>query len=96
VTRLFGFLKPYAKPIALVMALMLAQAIANLYLPELNADIINNGVAKGDIGYIMRIGGLMLVVTLGLGVISIVSVYFGSKASMSFGRATCVRPSSAA
>ncbi|HEY3317575.1 MAG TPA: ABC transporter ATP-binding protein [Coriobacteriia bacterium] len=86
-TRLLKtYLRPYAGQLALVMFLLLTQAIANLYLPELNADIINNGVAKGDVGYIMRIGGLMLGVTLVLGVISIASVYFGSKTSMSFGR----------
>ncbi len=80
------YLKPYWKQVALVMALVLVQAIANLYLPELNADIINNGLAKGDTDYIMRIGGIMLVVTLVLGIVSIVSVYWGSKTAMSFGR----------
>ncbi|MRR11067.1 ABC transporter ATP-binding protein, partial [bacterium] len=68
------------------MLLMLAQAIANLYLPELNANIINEGVAKGDTDYIMRAGGVMLAVTLVLGVISIVSVYWGSKTAMALGR----------
>ncbi len=80
------FLKPYTKQLILVMTLMLAQAIGNLYLPELNAEIVNNGVAKADIDYIIRTGAFMLVVTLALGVISIIGVYFGSKASMSFGR----------
>lgn len=80
------FLRPYAKQIILVMALMLAQAIGGLYLPELNADIINNGVAKGDVDYIIRIGAFMLLVTFVLGIISIISVYYSSKASMSFGR----------
>ena len=61
------YLAPYRWPIALVLALLLVQAIANLYLPELNADIINNGVAKGDTDYIVRTGGFMLVVTLALG-----------------------------
>jgi ATP-binding cassette subfamily B protein len=80
------YLKPYRWTVAAVMLLLLAQAMLNLYLPELNADIINNGVAKGDVGYIMRIGAYMLGVTLVLGLISIVSVYYGSKTSMSFGR----------
>ena len=57
---LVTFLRPYKGPVALVVILVLAQSIANLYLPNLNADIINNGVVKGDIGYIWRIGGLML------------------------------------
>ena len=86
-TRLLKtYLRPYVGQLVLVMVLLLAQAMANLYLPELNADIINNGVAKGDVGYITRIGGFMLGVTLVLGAISIVGVYFGSKTSMSFGR----------
>ncbi len=84
--RILRFLKPYWKQLSLVMALLLVQAISNLYLPELNADIINNGVAKGDTDYIMRSGGLMLAVTLVLGVVSIVSVYWGSKTAMAFGR----------
>ena len=54
-------------PLALVLVLLLIQAIGNLYLPDLNADIINNGVAKGDNDYILRTGALMLVVTALLG-----------------------------
>lgn len=80
------FLKPYKKQVAIVMALTLVTAIANLYLPDLNASIINEGVAKGDTDYIWRQGMVMLGVTLALGVASIVSVYWGSKTAMSFGR----------
>lgn len=79
-------LPPYTRPVAIVTVLLLVQSIANLYLPNLNADIINNGVSKGDTDYIWRIGGLMLVVTLLLGVLSVVSVYFASRASMGVGR----------
>ncbi len=84
--KLFRFLKPYTKQVVLVMVLVLLQAIANLYLPDLNANIINNGVAKGDTGFIMREGALMLSVALALGVISIVSVYWGARTAMAFGR----------
>lgn len=80
------YLRPYWKSLVVVVTLLLAQAIGNLYLPELNARIINDGVAKGDINAIMRTGGEMLIVTLGLGIISIIGVYFGSRTSMSFGR----------
>ncbi len=83
---LLKYLKPYWKQLTLVMVLLLLQAIANLYLPELNADIINNGVAKGDTAYIMHVGGWMLLVTGLLGIGSIVSVYWGSKTAMAFGR----------
>lgn len=85
-TKIFRFLKPYWPQLLVVMALMLVQAIANLYLPALNANIINDGVAKGDTGFIMREGTTMLAVALALGVASIVSVYWGAKTAMSFGR----------
>jgi ATP-binding cassette subfamily B protein len=80
------FLPPYRGPIALVIVLLLIQAIANLYLPELNADIINNGVVKGDTDYIMRTGGFMLLVTFALGVAAIIGVFFGARTAMAFGR----------
>jgi len=80
------YLAPYRWPILLVLALLLVQAIANLYLPELNADIINNGVAKGDTDYIMRTGGFMLVVTFALGIAAIVGVFFAARTAMAFGR----------
>ena len=80
------YMRPYSREVALVVVLVLVQSIANLYLPNLNADIINNGVSKGDIPYIWRTGGVMLGVTLLLGVLAIVGVYFASLASMSVGR----------
>src|SRR5674476_1558833 len=86
-TRLLTtYLRPYRRQVALVIALLTVQAIANLYLPNLNADIINNGVIKGDTGYIIRTGGLMLLVTFLVGVCAIVAVYFGSRTAMAFGR----------
>ncbi|HEY5488745.1 MAG TPA: ABC transporter ATP-binding protein, partial [Candidatus Limnocylindrales bacterium] len=86
-TRLmFQFLGRYRLPIVIILGLLLAQALTNLYLPELNADIINNGVAKGDTDYIVRIGALMLGVTAVLGVCSLVAVYLAAKVAMGFGR----------
>lgn len=85
-TKLLERLKPYRKQIILVIILLLVQAVANLYLPNLNADIINNGIAKGDPEYILRTGGFMVLVTLLLAVCSIIAVYWGSKTAMSFGR----------
>ncbi len=79
-------LAPYKVSVAIALALMLVQAITNLYLPELNAEIINEGVAKGDIGFIWRTGGIMVLVTLLMGVTAVAGIYFGSKASMGFGR----------
>ncbi len=70
----------------LVVGLQLVQSIANLYLPTLNADIINNGVAKGNTHYIVSTGGEMLVFTLLMGVASVFAVYWGAKTSMALGR----------
>ena len=83
---LVTYLRPYRRPLAIVVALVTVQALANLYLPNLNADIINNGVVKGDTGYIIRTGGFMLLVTLLVVVCAIVSVFFGSRTAMAFGR----------
>ncbi len=80
------YLRPYSGPIAIVLVLLLVQAIANLYLPELNADIINNGVAKGDTDYIMQTGGFMLAVTFLLMLAAFVAVYLSAKIAMGFGR----------
>ena len=86
-TRLLvRFGRPYTRLVAIVLVLVAVQAISNLYLPNLNADIINNGVVKGDTGYIVQTGGLMLLITLLLGTCSIVAVYFGSLTAMSIGR----------
>ena len=80
------YLRPYAGPVALVVTLLLIQSVANLYLPNLNADIINNGVTKGDVGYIWRIGAIMLALAVAVGILAIVAVYFASRSSMGFGR----------
>ncbi len=83
---LWRYLRPYRAQLLIVLVLVAIQALSNLYLPSLNADIINNGVSKGDTAYIIRVGSYMLLVTFLLGVSSIVAVYFGSKVAMSFGR----------
>ena len=68
------------------MALLVVQALATLYLPALNGDIINNGVAKGDTAYILSTGALMLGISFVVVVASIIAVYWGSKTGMAFGR----------
>ena len=80
------YLRPYTGPLTTVIVFQLIGTIASLYLPSLNADIIDNGVAKGDTGYIFRTGGMMLAVTLVQIVCSIVAVYFGARTAMAFGR----------
>ena len=79
-------LRPYWRQLLFVLALLLVQAIANLYLPTLNADIINNGVVKGDTNYILWLGAVMLGVTVLFAIAAIVAVYWGSKIAMAFGR----------
>ena len=83
---LVTYLRPYRRALALVLVFVTIQALANLYLPNLNADIINNGVVKGDTGYIIRTGGLMLLVTFLVGLCAVVAVFFGSRTAMAFGR----------
>ncbi|MGC8461720.1 MAG: ABC transporter ATP-binding protein [Candidatus Dormibacteria bacterium] len=80
------FLAPYAVSVWLVVGLLLFQSIGNLFLPNLNADLINNGVAVGNINYIWRTGLIMLAITAALGVISIAAVYLASRISMGVGR----------
>jgi ATP-binding cassette, subfamily B, multidrug efflux pump len=80
------YLRPYRTDITLVVVLQFVQTLATLYLPTLNADIIDDGVVKGDTGEIMRIGGVMMAVTLVQIVCSIASVYFGARTAMAVGR----------
>jgi ATP-binding cassette subfamily B protein len=80
------FLPAYLTPVSLVLVLLLLQTLGNLYLPNLNADIINDGIAKGDVDYIWRTGGVMLAITLALGALAVVGVYFASRVSMGVGR----------
>jgi ATP-binding cassette subfamily B multidrug efflux pump len=85
--RLLGvYLKPYSKLIAVVFVLVLFRAITNLYLPTLNAEIINFGVIPGDTGYIATMGGYMLLVALLQTACAVAAMYLGAKAAMSFGR----------
>jgi ATP-binding cassette subfamily B multidrug efflux pump len=80
------YLAPYRTGVVAVLLLQLVQTIATLYLPSLNADIIDKGVAVGDTGYILRIGGVMLGVSLLQVACAIVAVYFGARTAMALGR----------
>ncbi|MDD1476469.1 ABC transporter ATP-binding protein [Arthrobacter sp. H16F315] len=83
---LVEYLQPQRRLLLAVVVFQLAQSIASLYLPTLNADIIDQGVAKGDTDYILRTGAVMLLVTLLQIVCAIAAVYFGAKAAMALGR----------
>ena len=80
------YLRPYTRPLLAVVVLQLAATIASLYLPTLNADIIDNGVSTGDTGYIVRVGIVMLAITLVQVVCTIIAVWFGARTAMAFGR----------
>ncbi|MBV9321001.1 MAG: ABC transporter ATP-binding protein, partial [Mycobacterium sp.] len=80
------YVRPYRWLVAAVMVLQLISTLASLYLPTVNAAIIDDGVAKGDTSTIVRLGGVMLAVT-GLQVLcAIGAVYFGSRTGTGFGR----------
>ncbi len=79
-------LRPYKRWLGAVVLLQLVSTIASLYLPSLNADIIDNGIAKGDTSYILRTGGWMLAISLVQISAAITAVYFGARTAMSFGR----------
>jgi len=84
--KLLRYMKPYRATLLLVLILAAAQALGNLYLPNLFADIVNNGIVKGDTGYIWRLGGLMLLVTMGGTVAAVVGIFFSSKVATGFGK----------
>ena len=79
-------LRPYTGLLVCVLVLQFAEVMASLYLPTLNADIIDKGVATGDTGYIWRMGAFMLVVSVGQGVCSVAATYLAARAAMSMGR----------
>lgn len=81
-------LQPYRHLLWIVVVFQAIQSLAGLYLPTLNARIIDRGITQGDTNYIWRVGGLMLLTTLVQVLLSIAAIYFGSRASMGFGRDT--------
>ncbi|KAA1420527.1 ABC transporter ATP-binding protein [Mumia zhuanghuii] len=80
------YLRPYRGAISVVIVFQLISTLATLYLPGLNADIIDEGIVNGDTDYILRVGGVMLLVTCLQAVCSIIAVYYGARTSMAFGR----------
>ncbi len=80
------FLLPYRRLLLIVVALTVVQVMATLFLPTINADIIDKGIIPGNTGYIWRLGGIMLIVTLVQVAFAVAAVYFGARAAMAFGR----------
>ena len=79
------YLRPYSRQIVILVALLVAQTVGNLYLPNLNADIINNGVVEGHLHYILSTGEVMLILTLLVGVCAVIAVYWASRVAMGAG-----------
>ncbi len=84
--RLFQYLKPYTWDLFWVIVFLFAQAIAELYLPTLMAEVVNNGMMKGDTTYIWKYGSYMLLVALGSSICAIVGSYLSSIIGVGFGR----------
>jgi ATP-binding cassette subfamily B protein len=79
-------LRAYRVQVSIVLVLIVIQTILGLYLPNLTADIINNGITVGNVGYIWHTGAWMLALTLLSGVAAVVATYFASRTSMGVGR----------
>src|SRR5699024_2277050 len=84
--KVLKHLKTYKWMVLSVFGLIFIQAMAQLYLPTLMADIIDNGVVVGDIPYIWKIGGIMLIVSAVSAIAAVAVSYFSSKTAMSLGR----------
>jgi len=84
--KLFRMLKPYRIPIFFIIGLVLLQSLAELYLPTLMADIVNDGIVKGDVPYIWKIGGWMLVIAIGGTAASVTASYLSSKTAGGFAK----------
>ena len=84
--KLLRFMKPYRAILVLVVVLAFAQAIANLYLPTLFANIVDKGIIGKDIGYIWRTGGIMLLITFGGTVAAVVGIFYSSQVATGFGK----------
>src|SRR5438874_2071850 len=79
-------LAPYKKTLLAIVVLQTVQTTAALALPTINAKVIDDGVLPGNVAFIWRWGGVMLVFTVIQVVFAIAAVYYGGKVAMSFGR----------
>ena len=80
------WLRPYSGQLAVVVALFAMQGAGNLYLPRLNAELIDNGIAVGNTSHIVAIGGVMLGVTVGQLVLAVVALYWATRTSAGVGK----------
>ncbi len=81
--KLLRFLKPYQSLLVIILVLAIAQSAANLYLPNLMSDIVNNGIARFDTNFIRRTGGIMVLVAIGGTLCTVVGIFFSSQVATS-------------
>ena len=86
ISLLRRYLAPHKKILIVISVLLLLQAIGTLILPSLNADIINQGVVVGDTGFILQTGGVMLAVSILVGIATVIAVFFSARTAMRVGR----------
>ena len=79
-------LRPYRPLVLLIVVAQFASTMASLYLPSLNGQIIDDGVAKGDTGFIVGHGGIMLAVSLVQIAASVAATYLAARVAMGMGR----------
>lgn len=84
--KLYRFIKPFTVSILAILLLVFLQTLAELYLPTLMSDIVDTGIVNGDTGYIMKIGGLMLLITALGTVCAITASFLSARTSVGFGR----------
>jgi ATP-binding cassette, subfamily B, multidrug efflux pump len=84
--RLYRFLKPFSIGLALSVLLIVVQTLSTLYLPTLTADIVDNGIARKNVGYIVSTGEVMLLITVGGMICAIVAAFLSSRIAVGFGR----------
>ncbi|MDD3520706.1 MAG: ABC transporter ATP-binding protein [Actinomycetota bacterium] len=84
--KLFKQLKPYSFAIVATIILIFLQSISELFLPGLMSDIINNGILKNDINYILKVGGYMLLITAGSVIVTVAASFLIARIAMSFGK----------
>ena len=84
--KLFKHLKPYMKSLIFIIILLFVQTMAQLYLPTLLSKIVDTGIINGDVNYILKIGAIMILVSLIGSICTIFASYISSKVSMSYGK----------
>lgn len=89
--KLLRFLKPFRIQVACVLVLVFLQSLSNLYLPTLMAGIVDTGIVKGDTSYILRVGTIMLLITVGGALCAVAASFFSAQAATGFGRAIRAR-----